>query len=737
MLICKRFGWPAGWFLGGAAAMVSVAIAVLWADVLARGPRLLRLAWLPSLDANLTFRLDGLGLFFAFIIASIGSLVFIYAAGYLRGAAHCGRFFAALGVFFAAMIGVALADNLLLLFVFWELTSFSSYLLIGFKHNDETARASALQALLVTSGGGLALLAGILLLADVGGSMSLSELNLRGEAIRAHALYPAILTLVLLGAFTKSAQFPFHFWLPDAMAAPTPVSAYLHSATLVKAGIFLLLRLTPILAGTGLWVHTLTWVGLGTAVLGALMALAQTDAKRMLAYATVCALGLMVMFLGSARDSRFVFATVLFLSAHAMYKGALFMVAGALDHATGTREFTRWSGLRARQPVLAFAGFGAALAMAAAPPTLAFIAKEELLTLHLEGSKGAFPMLAALLLSSATFVAVALAVGVRPFLGRRNAEFAVEHPPTTALLLGPAVLALLGIGAALHAEGVGRWLASPKPLSLWHGFGPALGLSALSLALGGVLYALLPLIRRLAHFGKPLSRLGPGTLYAISIRGLKALAAAQTRVLQNGRLTYYLQSFFVVLLAASLYPLFDAVTHHWPANVGEPARFYEILLALFIALAAFAVIRSASPFAAIASLGMVGYGVAIVFVLFGAPDLAMTQFLIETLMIVLFVLVFFRMKDVNLPVRPGYPNPLRVLAALGIGALMTLLALLTQGQEHMHPVADYFLENSYASAHGRNAVNVILVDFRAADTLGEVTVLALAAIGVRALVGAR
>ncbi|MFB3140368.1 MAG: proton-conducting transporter membrane subunit, partial [Candidatus Acidiferrales bacterium] len=331
--------------------------------------------WVPSLGIALSFYLDGLSLLFALLISGIGALVVVYAGGYLAGHAHLGRFYAFLLMFLASMLGLVLANNVITLFVFWELTSVSSYLLIGFEHEREAARQAALQALLVTGLGGLALLAGLLLLGQAGGSMELSELLTRGEAIQAHPFYAPILLLILAGAFTKSAQFPFHFWLPSAMEAPTPVSAYLHSATMVKAGIYLLARFNPVLGGTELWFYIVTAAGAATMLVGAYLAFQQSDLKRILAYSTMSALGMMVLLLGLGTELA-VKAAIVSILVHALYKGALFLVAGAVEHETGTRDVDRLGGLRRAMPITAAAAALAALSMAGLPPLFGFIGKE-------------------------------------------------------------------------------------------------------------------------------------------------------------------------------------------------------------------------------------------------------------------------------------------------------------------------------------------------------------------------
>jgi multicomponent Na+:H+ antiporter subunit A len=356
-----------------------------FAGRIAKGERVtVSYAWAPNLGVNLSFALDGLSLLFALLICGIGALVVIYAGGYLAGHHQLGRFYAFLLLFMASMLGLVLADNLLLLFVFWELTSISSFLLIGFDHEQEASRAAALQALLVTGGGGLALFAGMILLGLAGDSFELSTLLARGDMVRGDTRYLPILLLVVAGAFTKSAQVPFHFWLPGAMAAPTPVSAYLHSATMVKAGVYLLARLSPILGETATWTAIVAPVGAITMLLGGVIALYQTDLKRILAYSTISALGTLVLLLGLGTAAA-ITAAIVFLFAHALYKGALFMVAGALDHETGTRDVEQLGGLRRAMPVTAVVAALAAVSLAGFGPVVSFIGKELLLEAVLAG----------------------------------------------------------------------------------------------------------------------------------------------------------------------------------------------------------------------------------------------------------------------------------------------------------------------------------------------------------------
>jgi multicomponent Na+:H+ antiporter subunit A len=711
-------------------------------------PLLVHFEWVPSLNIGLTFYADGLALLFSLLISGIGTLILIYAAGYLKGHQDLGRFFALILMFMGSMLGVVLAGNLLTLFVFWELTSISSFLLIGFGHDREAGRSSALQALLVTAGGGLALLAGLVLLGTATGTYDIPSVLLLGDEVRAHAFYPGILVLVLLGAFTKSAQFPFHFWLPGAMEAPTPVSAYLHSATMVKAGIYLLARLNPVLGGTAGWEVAVTGFGLATMLVGGYLALYQKDLKRLLAYSTVSALGTITAALGLG-STRAIKAALVFLLAHALYKGALFMVAGNVDHETGTRDVDRLGGLRRQMKVSAVIAVMAALALAGLFP-LSFIGKEMLLEAVWDNQWARAIVTPAFVLGGALFVAVAIIVALRPFFGPPKETPKVPHEAPWPMLLGPFVLATLGflfgvpllpvrewVSRMLVSPAVASVLGIPEPVKLviWHGVNPALALSFVSIATGAVVYAFWS---RLHHFTSRLdARIGwgPERIYQTGVAFLPTAAAGVSRVLQNGSLQSYIAVTVTAMTLLVGYTLFSYGAFRSPQWLEMPL-WHELILAALVLLGALAAVLSQSRLGAIAALGVVGYCVALLFVMFGAPDLAMTQFLIETLTVILFVLVFHHLPGFTR--RSARSTRVRdAVIALSAGALMTSLVLTAAA---MHPTArlgTYFAEQSLPAAHGRNIVNVILVDFRGLDTLGEIVVLAVAGIGVYALLKLR
>jgi multicomponent Na+:H+ antiporter subunit A len=734
-----------GWFLALLPAGLFAYFALQAPEVGAGEVQRQSYDWVPSLGVSFAFALDGLSLLFALLITGIGALILIYAGGYLAGRQELGRFYAILLLFMTAMLGLVLADNVLTLFVFWELTSISSYLLIGFEHDKPSARAAALQALLVTNVGGLAMLAGLILLAQIGGSYEIAVLRERGDLIRADALYLPVLLLILAGAFTKSAQFPFYFWLPGAMEAPTPVSAYLHSATMVKAGVYLLARFHPMLGGTDAWLLIVAATGTVTMLIGGYLALTQTDLKRILAYSTVSALGTLVLLLGLGTVYA-VTSAVVFLFAHALYKGALFMIAGTIDHETGTRDVDRLGGLRRAMPVTALVAGLAALSLAGFGPLLSFIGKELLIEAVLQADRGWYVLVPAVVAAGAFFVVVAGIAGVKPFLGQPTETPKHPHEAPSSLILGAAVLAasgpVLGLFPALVTNdivepSVAAVLGEPGAagLALWHGFNEALLLSVVSVTLGILMYRSWERLHRVLSGIERHLTWGPSHVYAHLLAGTFALARAQTRLLQNGYLRVYLMCIIAATVGLGAFTLVSRDGLRWPGDFAG-VRFYQIGLAALILAAAFTATMTRSRLAAVASLGVVGYSVALTYILFGAPDLAMTQFLIETLTVIIFVLVFY-----HLPRLSRWPRPLVRLRdgaiALTAGGFMTALVLAAiAGREPSH-VATYYAEQSRPEAHGRNIVNVILVDFRGLDTLGEITVLGTAAIGVFALLKLR
>ncbi len=707
------------------------------------------MAWLPQQGIDLDLVVDGLSLLFALLITGIGAFIFLFAGEYMKGYRQRGRFTLFLVSFMLAMLGLVLADNLVALFVFWELTTITSFLLIGYSHEDPTARRSALQGLLVTGAGALAMLAGFVILGQAVGTFSLREMLADPGTFADHPRYATVVVLVLLGAFTKSAQFPFHFWLPNAMAAPTPVSAYLHSATMVKAGVFLLARLTPVLGGTELWMETLTAVGAVTAVYSAVVALGRSDLKQVLAYTTVMALGVCVMFLGSppaagqGEPSRGVLAALAFLVAHALYKAALFMVAGTIEKATGTRDLTRLGGLRKAMPVTFAAAVAASVSMAGVPPSVGFIGKELLYTVGLApGAAAWLPW--AVFLAAAPVATVAMVLAVGPFFGPRPDYPKPGREGHWALWCGPVVLGAAGLWWGLSPGFPFTSLLVPadtmvtgRPLPVdpapWHSTGGALALTLATLAAAALAFWKRAAVARALAGGGRLVPFSGDRAYDAAMNGIAAVAAWQTRRLQCGVQRHYLLIVFATLglgLAATLW-IKDVVPG--PVRLAD-ATFLDWSLAALVAAASLVIIRSRSRLLGICALGVVGVATALIFLTFGAPDVAMTQMVVETLVTVIVAIVLLKLPDFRNEIWPSRPARLsNAVVAVTVGVCVTLVLLAVTGSPPQPDLREYFERTAVPGGQGRNIVNVILVDFRALDTLGEITVLAIAGAAVFAL----
>jgi multicomponent Na+:H+ antiporter subunit A len=694
--------------------------------------------WIPSLGINLSFWVDGLSVIFVLLIAGIGTVVLVYAGPYLHGHRDLGRFLAWIMLFMGSMLGLVTSGNLLTLFLFWELTSVSSYFLIGFLHDDAASRKSALQALLITGAGGLSLLAGFILLGSAVGTYELSVILSSGDAFRSSAWYLPGLFLILAGAFTKSAQVPFHFWLPNAMAAPTPVSAYLHSATMVKAGVFLLARLHMVLNGTTEFHVLVGMAGAATMLLGAVAAFGQRDLKRLLAYTTVSALGTLVFLLGIGSEAA-VQAAMVFLLAHALYKGTLFLVVGIVDHETGTRDLESLGGLWRVMPKTAAAAALAALSMAGLPPMLGFISKELLYEAKLAAPWAPWTITAAGVAANVLTVATAALIVVRTFGGRAATPTQTVHDPSWMMWGGVVLLSSLGFAAGLAAEAVATYIVGPAAtairgktvatsLGLWHGVNPVLLLSLATLAAGAALYAFHRPLRRAVSAWRPWKAEGA---YDAALAGMLAGARQQTLWLQSGQLSTYL----ALTLTATLVLVGLPIAVFWPqlsVVVTSELALLPTVIAGTMAIAAVLAVRARTSLGAIIALGVVGYGIAVLFLLYSAPDLAMTQFAVETLMVVLLMLVVAKLPEFR---QLGTRASRMWQGALSVagGALMTLLVLLVTAEPARMALANFYSESALALANGRNIVNVILVDFRGLDTMGEITVLGIAALGAVAL----
>lgn len=707
------------------------------------------IGWIPSLDISLTFFLDGLGRLFALIISGIGTLVLLYAGWYFEDDSDRTRFSIYTLLFMMAMLGIVLSDNLLLIFVFWEITSITSYLLIGFNHESESAREGARRALLITGAGGLAMLAGFLIMGSTAGTFNLQEILSGGDVLRGSPLYSAIVLLILAGAFTKSAQWPFHFWLPGAMEAPTPASTYLHSATMVKAGVFLIARLSPVLNETPLWTYTLAVIGLITFLYAAVIALRQTDLKAILAYSTVSWLGILVAI--QAVDNQYAsVALVVGILGHAFYKGALFLVAGNIDHSTGTRDIRLLGQLWRVMPLTFIGALIAALSMAGISPLLGFLSKETLKAATLvqtlpDALKVIFPVAA--VIGSALTVAVAFRIIWDTFLGRRHSEETHHaHEVHLSMWLGPLVLGLasislpLLIGSVLDplvgsaVEAIRQQPASVH-LHLFEGVNTPLLMSILSITLGLLVFSVR---NRVILWLQARREYNPISIYHwLMTRGLPDSALRVTRLVQSGKLRYDMRIVISAFIAITLFTMIaggvalngPVVTAAFDWKVG--------LICLLLIFGAIAGIFAPTRLSAITIVGIEGALLSLLFAMFGAPDLAFTQLMIEVITLVLFVLAFHFLPDAFRYAVRIRSRLFDTLVAAGSGLAVTLLILAAKSNPVGESISTWYVKNSVSVGQGHNVVNVILVDFRGLDTQGEIAVLIIAAIGVTALLRLR
>ncbi|WP_445156869.1 monovalent cation/H+ antiporter subunit A [Halomonas sp. E14] len=726
------------------APLLALGIALLHApEVIGGNVVSLRLSWMPLLGLDLALRIDGLTLLFALLILGIGSLILFYAGHYLSKEEDDGRFLSYMMLFMTAMIGIVMADNLILLWLFWELTSISSFLLIGFWGHRSDARRGARMALTVTGAGGLALLAGLLLLGQAAGSYALGDVLAAGDTIRASANYPLIVALVLFGAFTKSAQFPFHFWLPHAMAAPTPVSAFLHSATMVKAGVFLLARLNPALGDTPLWAITLSLVGLATLMYAAWFALLERDLKGILAFSTVSHLGLITLLLGLGSPLAIV-AAVFHILNHATFKAALFMSVGIIDHETGTRDIDRLGALWSMMPLTGTMTLLAGAAMAGFPPFNGFLSKEMLFEQSLVNDVfGALSTLIPLLVMVGATLSVAYSMRLvyslffaAPKLTREQKALPPMkvHDPARGMLLPGLFLAAMSLLVGLFPMTLAAPLVHAASLAvqgdttplftlaLWHGINLPLIMSLAAVA-GGV--AVLSQHRRFARIASLFPARNASLLFeAIMLRVIKATLWLTLR-LENGSL----QRYQALLILCALIMAGIGLSQLGNLTGERGVQPVDGILVLGAALMVFGAIGSALShrwrLVSLLMLSVVGLTVSLTFVRFSAPDLALTQLSVEVVSMILMILALF-----FLPQRPPLLvsgrrilRDLFLAASLGLAVAMLNYALLTR---ETLSIADYFLRESVPGGGGTNVVNVILVDFRGFDTFGEITVLTLA-----------
>jgi multicomponent K+:H+ antiporter subunit A len=700
--------------------------------------------WLPALGLSASFFLDGLGLLFAGMILGMGLLITLYARFYLYRTDPMGQFYTYLLLFQGAMLGIVLSNNILLLLIFWELTSLSSFLLIGYWKHLPEGRQGARIALAVTGAGGLAMIGGMLILGEIAGSYNLTDILASGEAIRASEWYLPALVLILIGAFTKSAQFPFHFWLPHAMAAPTPVSAYLHSATMVKAGVFLLARMWPALAGTEAWFYLVATTGLVTMVLGALIALFKDDLKALLAYSTVSHLGLLTMLLGFGTKFAAIVA-VFHVINHLTFKAALFMTAGIVDHETKTRDIKRLGGLRHLMPVTFLIGTVAALSMAGIPLFNGFLSKEMMLeeAAHTvwAGSAWAVPVLATL--GALLSVAYSFRFIGHVFLGPVRDDYpAAPHDPPFGLWAAPGLLVVLVVAIGLFPALVAGPLVAVAggavigdtelpyySLKLWHGFTPALWMSVVAVTGGLVLLWRHGALERVWN---AIPRPEAKTIFDALLGGFTAASRAVTERMHDGALSRYLAIMIVATVALGAIAWTGGGL---PAPVRAPlpvppvvAVGWVMLLAATIAVVA----MHRARFQALVVIGIIGLVLSAGFIYLSAPDLALTQISVETVTIMLLLLALHFLPKTT-PMESPLALRLRdgaiALAAGGAVAALAYTFMLQDGSS----ISAYHLANAYEGGGGTNVVNVILVDFRGYDTYGEIIVLGVAGLVIFAL----
>lgn len=698
--------------------------------------------WIPLLGINISFRLDGLALLFCLMILGIGLLIILYARYYLSSNDNMARFYAFLMLFMTAMLGIVLSNNIIQMWVFWELTSISSFLLISFWWHTSDARQGARMALTITGAGGLALLGGLILLGNIVGSYNLDDILNNGHIIKEHALYPVTLALILLGAFTKSAQFPFHFWLPHAMAAPTPVSAYLHSATMVKAGIFLLARFYPALSGTELWFAIVTLTGLATLIVGAYVALFKHDLKGLLAYSTISHLGLITLLLGLDTELAAV-AAIFHIINHAIFKASLFMATGIIDHETGSRDMRKLNGLWKFLPYTATLAMVAAASMAGVPLLNGFLSKEmffaETLHQHVLGSMSwLIPVLATL--AGAFSVAYSLRFIHDVFFNGEpiGIKKDIHEPPRYMRVPVEVLVALCVVVGMFPNFAVDSILASasvavigdtalPKySLAIWHGLNLPLLMSFLAVTIGVLIYWQR---KYLFQFNASLPDIDPKTAF---LNGLDSIATFSEKVMsrmETGSLQRYIAWLLATVLVFAGIPLFDMLELSGE-QATQPIDPHNVIGAGLLIIGAIAtVITHRSRMTSLLMISIVGLMVSVAFTRFSAPDLALTQLTVEVVTIVLLMLALFFLPQKT----PKESSSLRlvrdVFIASGVGVIIGSIcyAIMTRP---LNSISEFFVANAKTGGGGTNVVNVILVDFRGFDTLGEIIVLGIAALGI-------
>ena len=726
--------------------------------------------WIPSYGMNITTYLDGLSMIFGLLITGVGSLVILYSIFYLSSKESLHHFYCYLLLFMGAMLGVVFSDNLMVLYAFWELTSVSSFLLIAFWHHRKASRAGARKAMIITVTGGIAMLAGFLMLYAASGTFSIREMVANVGVLQDSTYFIPAMILVLLGAFTKSAQFPFHIWLPDAMEAPTPVSAYLHSATMVKAGIYLVARTTPIFGGDATWFWIVSSVGLITLFWGSFNAVKQYDLKALLAYSTVSQLGLIMCLLGLGSAAlhfgysestviytQATFAALFHLINHSTFKGALFMMVGIVDHEVGTRDIRRLGGLRSLMPFTFTIALIGSFSMAGLPPFNGFLSKEMFFIATLEianlsifnlDSLGLLFPIVAWIASIFTFVYCVIVV-TKTFFGKLRPERLEKapHEAPVGMLISPFILVTLVVGIFFFPNILGKYILQPAMSSIypmfpsaaeltpkikaWHGFEVELYMTVGVVIVGTVMY------RSLKKW-RPVYQLLPqkysfNAYFDRFIHGGEQISERITKRYMNGSFTAYMGYIYVIFVAliAGYFVVSDAFTYSFSNS--SPIEYYEFILVVVMIFAAVAILFAKSRVTAVLLNGVLGYSVAFFFVIFRAPDLALTQLVVESVTTALFLLCFKFLPNIRPEMTSTKRKVSKGFISILVGATVTFIGLAVLNYEKFDTISTYF-EDAYNLAGGKNIVNTILGDFRAFDTMLEVVVLFIAGLGVYALI---
>ena len=730
--------------------------------------------WIPSHGINYTTYMDGLSLVFGLLITGVGALVVLYSIYYMskhREALH--NFYVYLLLFMGAMLGLVFSDNILVLYVFWEVTSISSFLLIAYWYQRKKSRYGAQKSMLITIFGGLTMLAGFTMLSMMTNTYSIREMFANVDVITSHSLFLPAMICILIGAFTKSAQFPFSIWLPDAMEAPTPVSAYLHSATMVKAGIYLVARFTPVFGGSAEWFWIVSGVGIVTLLYGSLNAVKQTDLKALLAYSTISQLGLIMSLLGLGSAAMYfgvgdestmyavaILAAIFHLINHSTFKGSLFMVVGIIDHETGTRDIRKLGGLMTLMPVSFTLAIIGSFAMAGLPPFNGFLSKELFFTAVLHASKlnvfnmetlGVLFPIVAWVASVFTFIYCMILV-FKTFTGRHKPERLEKkaHEAPIGMLISPIILASLVIGIFFFPNVLSTYLLQPALVSIlpmfapsggidmkisaWHGWNTELLMTIGVVVLGSLLYV--GLKKWIRIYGVISPALTLNNLYNLGLEKTEEFSLAITNRYMTGSLHHYLVyifAFFICILSGALW-LLGGIS--FDASNDAPISLYEMVLVMGMIIVVAAVFFSKSRMNSLIAVGALGYLVAMFFVIFRAPDLALTQLVVETVTTALFLLCFYHLPELRKNIGRIPFKAMNAIISIGVGMLVTILALAVNGNRLFEPIGSYF-ENSYELAGAKNIVNAILVDFRGFDTLLEISVLCMAGLGVYLLIKLR